>query len=235
MTQEAGDDRVAAWWTAQAVLFARESDDPRTVGYALVRRAELALYRQDSLATVDLAARAQLEQDVGPRVLGLAARCEAQGHALAGNAADCMIALGRATDLLREAAEADPPTMPVLGSSVGAEEARLALGWSLFDLGRPQEAAEVLTASLDSIPSHSHRARARFSVRLALSHAHAGDVGQSCARIRSVLDQVIRVDSATIRADLRMLARVLNRWPTDAAVLRTRPMLIQALTAAVGE
>ncbi|MEU4294985.1 helix-turn-helix transcriptional regulator [Kribbella sp. NPDC026596] len=231
MSQEAGDDRAAAWWTGQAVRLAEQSLDRQIAGYALVRKAELALYRQDAIATIELAARAQLDPAAAPRVLGLAARCEAQGHALAGDLDACLRALDRAAELLARAAAEPVSSEPVLGSSGGSDEVRLALGWSLFDLGRPEQAAAVLDQHLVSIPAFSRRARARFGVRQALAYGQAGEVDQACVVVRAALDDAVRVDSATIRADLRYLVRVLSRWPTHDAVRRTQPLLLDALNS----
>ena len=235
MSQEAGDDRAAAWWTGQAVRLGADSLDPLIAGYALVRRAEVALYRQDAIATIDLAARAQRDPRADARVRGLAARCEAQGHALAGDFTACLRALDRASELFAQAAADPPSAAPILGSSSGSDEIRLALGWSLFDLGRPREAAAMLDQHLVSIPPVSRRARARFGVRRALAHGQAGDVDQACLVIATALDDAVRVDSATIRADLRYLVRVLNRWPTHDVVRRIQPLLLAALNAPAGE
>ncbi|NEA32811.1 helix-turn-helix transcriptional regulator [Streptomyces sp. SID13031] len=235
MSQEAGDDRAASWWTAQAVRLGTESLDPQIAGYALVRRAEVALYRHDAISTIELAGRAQLDTRISPRVRGLAARCEAQGHALAGDAAACRRALDRAAELFAAAAAEPPSSAPMLGSSSGADELRLALGWSLFDLGLPAEAAAILEQHLASIPPASRRARARFGIRQALAYGQAGEVDQACLVVRATLDDAIRVDSATIRADLRNLVRVLNRWSTHDAVRQTQPLLLRALSSQAGE
>ncbi|GAA1567748.1 helix-turn-helix transcriptional regulator [Kribbella sancticallisti] len=235
MSQEAGDDRAAGWWTDQAVRLGAESLDPQIVSYALVRRAEVALYRHDAISTIELAVRAQLDPRTAPRVLGLAARCEAQGHALAGDLDACRRALDRAAKLFALAAAEPPSSAPILGSSTGSDELRLALGWSLFDLGRPGEAAAMLDLPLASIPPFARRARARFGVRQALAYGQSGDVTQACLVIRAALDDAVRVDSATIRADLRYLIRTLNRWPTHQAVRETQPLLLRALSTQAGE
>lgn len=235
MSQEAGDERAANWWTSQAVRLGVESGDPQIAGYALVRRAEVALYRHDAITTIELAGRAQLALRAGPRVRGLAARCEAQGYALAGDLTACRRALDRATELFSAAAVDQPSSGPMLGSTSGSDELPLALGWSLFDLGQPAQAAATLELHLSSIPATSRRARARFEIRQALAYAQSGEVDQACLVARATLDDVIRVDSATIRADLRELVRVLNRWSTHDLVRQTRPLLLRAISSPVGD
>jgi DNA-binding XRE family transcriptional regulator len=228
MSQEAGDDRAAAWWTAKAVTFAASGGDHHLGSYALVRQAELALYQQDSLTTIELAVRAQADPSVGPRILGLAARCEAQGHALAGAPDGYLRALDRARAFLTEGA---PPgvSRPVLGSASVADEVALAEGWSLYDLGRPADAAEILDRELPRIAADARRARARFGARRALAHAGNGEIEHACSLTREVLADAVHVDSATVRLDLRQLSRTLARWHNHDAVRELLPELGAAL------
>ncbi|WP_328644125.1 helix-turn-helix domain-containing protein [Amycolatopsis sp. NBC_00348] len=228
MSQEAGDDRAAAWWTAKAVDFAASGGDLHLGVYALVRQAELALYQQDSLATVELAVRAQTDPSVGSRILGLAARCEAQGHALAGAPDDYLRALERARVLLSEGTPL-PASRPVFGSASVVDEVALAEGWSLYDLGRPADAAEVLDRELPRIAAEARRARARFGARHALAHAGNGEIEHACSLTRGVLEDAAHVDSATVRIDLRQLSRTLARWHNHPAVRELLPELGRAL------
>jgi DNA-binding XRE family transcriptional regulator len=140
MSQEAGDEAAPLRWTWRAVEFADAGGDRHLASYALLREAELAMYHQDPLTTVELATRAQVDRTAGPRILGLAARCEAQGHALVGDPGAYHNALDRATAFLGEAASATPG-VPILGSSSVDDEVALTHGWSLYDLGRTGRAA----------------------------------------------------------------------------------------------
>ncbi|HEY2056973.1 MAG TPA: helix-turn-helix transcriptional regulator [Amycolatopsis sp.] len=225
MSQETGDEQAALWWTRRAVRYATAGGDEHLASYAHVRQAEIALYRQDPLTTIALAARAQHDRAAGPRILGLAARCEAQGHALAGDHGAFERALDRAGELL---AEREPGPSP-LGSSSVSDEIALARGWSLVDLGRPAEAAEVLDRHVPGMAVDARRARARFGARRVLAHAAAGELDQACALARDVLEDAAHVDSATIRTDLRQLARVTARWHAHPAVRELRPVLSAAL------
>jgi len=228
MAQEAGDDRAALWWTGAAVSYADAAGDRTMARYALVRRAEIAMYQHDALSTVDFARRAQSEPEDDPRVLGLAARCEAQGHALAGDQHAYRTTLDRAAGLLADA-EAAEATTPVLGSASVPNQLALAAGWSLYDLGRPGEAAAVLALEVGRIPPAARRARARFGVRRALAHAQHGDLDQACEVAREALVDVAHVDSATVRVDLRELARTLSRWHGHPAVQELLPDVMTAL------
>ena len=227
MSQEAGDERSALWWTRRAVRFAEAGRDTRLASYAFVRQAELALYRQDALATIGLAGRAQADAGAGPRVLGLAARAEAQGHALAGDQDAALRALDRAAEWL---AAAEPgATGHVFGSSNVDDEVSLARGWALCDLGRPAESAAILDSQVARIPATARRARARFGARRALAHAAAGEVEQACAVATAVLADAGFVDSATVRVDLRQLSRTLARWRHHPEVRTLFPELTRAL------
>lgn len=227
LSQEAGRDAEMLRWTDRAVNLAA-GRDPSLSSFALFRRAEVALYQQDAVSTVALARRAQQDTNAGPRVLGLAARCEAQGHALAGDVGGWERALERAALLL---ATREPAATIVLGSASVSDEIALARGWSLYDLGRPGAAAELLDRHLVAIPPSARRARARFGVRRALAHAQHGDIDQACVATREVLADVAQVDSATVRLDLKDLARTLQRWHGHRAVVDLYPDLITALHA----
>jgi transcriptional regulator with XRE-family HTH domain len=228
MSQEAGDEAAALRWTDRAVGYAAAGRDPYLASFAQFRRAEIALYQNDPLRTVELARRAQDDPAAGPRILGLAARVEAQGHALAGDVSAYQRALDRAADLL---ATRDQGTGPVLGSASVTDEVALARGWSLHDLGRPREAAEILDRQVAAIPPSARRARTRFDARRALAHAVGGDIDEACVVTRGLLDDAAQVDSATIRLDLGDLVKTLRRWHNDPAVRELYPDLVTTLNA----
>ncbi|MDX3279338.1 helix-turn-helix domain-containing protein [Streptomyces scabiei] len=92
LVQETGDEQAALWWTQRAVDLAAAGGDRALAGYALVRRALVTLYQDDAQQTVALARQAQ-SGTLPPRIRGLAAQREAQGHALAGDG-ECVVAKG---------------------------------------------------------------------------------------------------------------------------------------------
>jgi hypothetical protein len=259
MAQEAGDDRGAAWCTDRATALADAAGDADLAAYTFIRRAELALYRDDARRTIELARQAA-RPGAATRVRGLAAQREAQGHALAGDYDRCRRLLDVAAGLLHGSAGAAPLPDPVSGGQPGLPSgppavrpagppAGLAVGltasplgsstvpnhnevitaWCLHELGRPQEAAEILDREVALIPESARRARARFGVRQALAHAEAGDVDTACTLTDRLLDTVDLVDSATIRLDLRRVARTLVRWHGNEAVRGLYPRLTAAL------
>lgn len=227
MCQEAGDEPGALAWTRQASKLAGAAGDEEIECYTLVREAGLALYRQDAKSTVDLARQAQQLGRPTARVLGLAARREAQGHALAGDGDAYARAMDRAVELLGQSTS-DTTRYPVLGPTA-PDPAGLAQGWALCDLGRAAEAAAILDLEFARLPETSRRTRARFGTRRALAYALAGEIDQSCLVVAETVDDAARVDSATVRTDLRELARTLSRWRNHRAVQEIYPSLRQVL------
>jgi transcriptional regulator with XRE-family HTH domain len=228
MSQEAGNDRAALWWTRTAVDMAAAAGSHDMGAHGLVRQALIALYQDDATLTVELARRAQAEPRAPARIHGMAALREAQGHALAGADKLCRESLDRAARILETATPFASDTV-VLGPVAGAAIAPAVTGWCLYDLGRPAEAAEVLDRELARTPSSSRRSTARFEARRALAHAAGGEIDHACALTHQVLDRAEPVDSATIRVDLRRLARTLARRASHRPVRELQPRLTTAL------
>jgi hypothetical protein len=228
MAQEAGDDRMAMWWTGRAVRAAAEAGDRNTATYALVRRALVTMYQGDAAATISLARRAGSVPGTPRRVLGLAAQREAQGHALAGDHTACMRALETARSHFDAAGTEDVEGL-VIGTSFVPDPVVAATGWCLYDLGRPAEAAAVLAGEVERIDPTAIRARSRFAIRQACAHAAAGDVERACTMTQSMLGRVAVLNSATLRADLRRLAATLRRFSRHAEVRALLPVLTRVL------
>ncbi|MFC1434138.1 helix-turn-helix domain-containing protein [Streptacidiphilus sp. N1-3] len=227
MAQEAGNDDATLWWTDQAVHLAAAGGDDELAAYALIRKAELALYNGDSLSTVELARRAGQQAGSG-RIRGLAAQREAQGHALVGGRDECRRALDIGAELTSAVVPSDSED-PVLGSVHLPDLGAFISGWCMHELGSPAEAVTLLADGLEAIDPTARRARARYGVRLALALAHVGEIEHACAIAESVASSVALVDSATIRADLLRLSRALKRWPKNATVRQTIPLLTLGL------
>lgn len=227
LSQEAGNDHDALSWTRHAAELGRAGGDRAIESYAFVREAGLALYRQDPIATIDLARQAQKLGRAGSRTFGLAARREAQGHALAGDRDAFERALDRAAGPLY-ASTVDAKDYPVLGSTA-PDPLALARGWSLADLGLAGESATLLGGELARVPVTNRRTRARFGVRRSLAHALDGEIDESCRTLAAALDDVAHVDSATVRTDLRELARCLSRWRGHHTVREIYPELSRVL------
>jgi hypothetical protein len=228
MAQEHNDEAAALWWTSRAVEMAHDTGDQDLAAYGLVRRAEIALYRSDFVSTIALAQRAQA-QPCHPRVRGLAALREAQGHAMAGEVSTCLRMLDRADSLMCTAATRHTDGGPPLGSSNWSDPIAFAAGWCRLDLGHLAGAVAILAPELEQLPAHAHRARARHGARLALALARLREVEESCAVIEPVLSYANLISSATIRTDLARLHHTLKRWHSHPAVKQISPRLASTL------
>lgn len=228
MAQEMGDDVAALRWTDQAVELAQAAGDQDMVAYAYVRRANIALYQQDAYGTVSFARQAQA-MNCSTRVRGLAAQREAQGHALAGDYAAFRRCISLSSELLSSNDE-ERTKRPVLGPTKIPDSVALAEGWSLHDLGRSAEAVDILSRLFDHTPKKASRAWARIGARLALALASIREIDRACEVVQPILALSPVVESATIRADLRQLSRILNRWSSNPSVRRIMPDLSAALT-----
>jgi hypothetical protein len=207
------------------VEMAEAGADRDLAAYSFVRRALVTLYREDPRQTIDLARQAH-NTKAPPRIRGLAAQREAQGHALAGDYNACMRSLDRARDLL---STAEPGSMPVLGTANLADPVAMVTGWCLHDLGRPQEATTILDREIERVPPQALRSQARYGVRRALAHAAAGDVDHACVLLEKTLCSVDTVGSATITTDLRRVSRILARFHTASSVRELQPRLTTSL------
>jgi transcriptional regulator with XRE-family HTH domain len=228
LAQEAGNVPGALWWTAKAEQMAAGAADRDMAANALVRRALIAMYCDDANGTIALARRAQTHPDAGPRVHGLAALREAQGHALAGDRNACERALDRGAQLLHSAQAAQPDAL-MLGSVSEADPAAVTRAWCQHDLGRPTAAIEILERELPKLAAASTRSYARFGARLALSYATAGDVAQASALTLRIVGSAVAVDSATVRLELGRLARALARWSAHPQARAAHLQLVEAL------
>ncbi|MFF3395646.1 helix-turn-helix domain-containing protein [Streptomyces sp. NPDC002669] len=226
IAQEAGDEADALKWTAQAVELARAGGDGHLADYALVRRALVTFYNGQASETIALAQQAQ-KGSVPPRIRGLAAQREAQGHALAGDERACGKALERARTLL--AAGAEPTGAPVLGTTQLADPVSMVTGWCLYDLGRPKEAAAVLGRECRRIAPHALTTRMRYGLRSALAEAASGEIERSCETARELLAFAKIIPSATVRADVRRLDREWSRFRGHPTVRALRPSLVNVL------
>ena len=229
LVQETGSDFGALRWTRQAIDLASAAGDSDFAAYGLVRHALIALYRGDPTKTTQLAERAQ-SGTVAPRIRGLSAVREAQGHAIAADYDSTMRALDRASALL--SATTLDAAQPVIGTANLADPAEMIRGWCLYDLGRPHAAARIIDRQLATIPIGATRAQTRYGVRRALAYAAAGDIDHACQLTSGLLDDLMRIRSATITTDLRALAHTLGRHQKNPAVRDLSPRLGTALRAA---
>ncbi|MFH8871395.1 helix-turn-helix domain-containing protein [Streptomyces griseus] len=230
MAQEAGNSGAALGWTDEAAALARAGGDPHLGSYALVRRALVTLYDGDAVTTIALARRAQ-NDGLPPRIRGLAAQREAQGHALIGDERACLRSLDRARELLA-GDDADRSAGPVIGTTHVSDPAAMTTGWCLHDLGRPKAAAEALDRECRRVPTHALRTRTRYGFRRSLAHAASGEVEHACAIADELLRAMPAAPSATVNSDVRRLSQELSRFRSSRAVRDLQPALARVLVPA---
>lgn len=230
MAQESGDDGAALWWTERSAEYAFRVGDETLARYALIRRAELALYRDDGNEVVRLAQTAY-NNATRSWLRGVAAQRLAQGLALVGDYDGCRRALDLAAGLAAEVTK----ERPTLGSTNLPDPIPVMTGWALHDLGHCTEAAGILDREVPRIATGARRVRARYGARQVLAHASIGTddhLEHACALAGPILDDAMRVDSATIRVDLRRLRSVLAAHLDHPAVRTLYPQLGIALRTA---
>jgi hypothetical protein len=232
MAQEAGDDQAATRWSDLAVDLAGPGGDAAVRDYVRVRKALVALYRGDAGRVVALAAATRAQPDADPRIRRLASLREAQGHALAGDERRCMAALEAAERL---GPGAGPPSGDAwFGSASVSDMSELVTGWCLYDLGRTAQAEVSLAAGLRHVPAGAYRARARFATRQALAQAASRELDQACDTMTQAVPEIIRTDSATIRADVVAFSREIARWRGHGAVRALQPVITEILLRTPG-
>ena len=203
LTQEAGNNHLAVWWTRRATELAAAGGDVEFTAYGFVRQALVTMYSRDARQTIQLARQAQAAP-APTRVRGLAALREAQGHALAADYDRSMMALDHAKALFCQ--RTTHQERPVIGTQNLTDPAEMVRGWCLYDLGRPLMAAEIFDRQLALVSPDAIRTIARFGARRALAYAVAGEVDHACVLAAALLDRALQVRSATIATDLRALA-----------------------------
>lgn len=225
MAQEVGRDDIASRLIAMAARFGATSGADYLVPYAMIRKADIALYRGNGREVVDLAVGAAHHSSANHRVRMAADQRQAQGFAMLCDRRACETALARADRRL--AAERPQPHSAIpLGSTATRSTNDLVRGWCYFDLGQPDEAAEALQQGLAAVPAHALRARALYGARLAVALAAGGQVERACAHATGVLGISTGVDSATVRHQLRRLHMVLKRWHMRSAVRELQAQLV---------
>jgi hypothetical protein len=225
MAQELGLRKAASAWTDEAVLIAAAAGDRGFAAYAMVRRAEFALHRNEPWGARELAALVRDDEKAPVRVRQLAAHREAQAHALYANAAACDRALAQAIEF---GAQIDSTAENFGSATIGSLDQSIA-GWCNFDLGRLDEAAAMLEQVVGELPAWACRARGRHLVRLARTWLADGDVDRAAATTHAALDDIGRTHSAGALAELRHLSTELARKHRHPAARELRLTVLAAL------
>jgi transcriptional regulator with XRE-family HTH domain len=233
-TQETGHDAIALRWTRAMADWARRLGDTDALGYALIRQSQRARRRGDAETAVILARRAGAMGGISPRLAQFAAQREAQACALAGDEPAYCKALDRYHALVAATSqtEHDAAQLPWWGPEPDPayERSRLLEATCLVDLADFRTA----TTLFDQGMAHLGTARtgyARLAIRHAIAYANVGEPEHACQIMLGSLPTVARQGSASLRSDLKLLNRVLNRHRHSSVVRALLPDLTTAARA----
>jgi transcriptional regulator with XRE-family HTH domain len=233
-TQETGHDAIALRWTHAMADWARRLGDTDALGYALIRQSQRARRRADADTAVALARRAGDIGGISPRLAQFAAQREAQACALAGDEP----AYHRALDRYHALVAASPQTgsgaghLPWWGPAPDPafEGSRLLEATCLVDLADFRAATTLFDQGMTRLGA-ARTGYARLAIRHAIACAHIGEPEHACAIVLRSLPVVARQGSASLRGDLKLLSRVLNRYRRSSAVQDLLPDLTTAARA----
>jgi hypothetical protein len=174
-------------WLERALRLAQEADYAEMVAYVLMRQSRWAVEDRDAARAIALARVAGRTPRATERVRALCALQEAQGHALAADAASCERSLADVDDLLERAQE--PPSHwddlarnHVTAPAVLAADARCWL-WL-----RPAKAIGIFEDAMRIWPRARPRTRSVQQARLALACAAAGKLDRAAIEGTKALD-----------------------------------------------
>jgi hypothetical protein len=233
--QETGHDAIALRWIRVMADWARTLGDIDALGYALIRQSQRARRRGDADTAVTLARQAGAIDMISPRLAQFAAQREAQACALAGDEPACRTALDRYHALVAAPSQTEPHTreLPWWGPAPDPvfERSRLLEATCLVDLADFRTAATLFDQGMTRLRA-ARTGYARLAIRHAIAYAHVGEPEHASQIMLGALPIVARQGSASLRGDLKLLNRVLNRYRSSSAVRAVLPDLATAARAA---
>jgi len=207
LSDDGGDAQAGDYWLDRAMTISQESGDRLMTSYVLMRQSQRASERRDAQRTLALAQAAQRQRTLTAAVRALAKVREAQGHALASNAATCQRMLDEAHQLVDDCRDetADEPfnalgTHYTTHAYVTVHEAQC---WTW--LGQHDKAAATLARALASWPAALHRDAGLHRARLAQAYAADGEPDRAADDGMAALDIASSTKSARIMLELARL------------------------------
>lgn len=222
------DHRTPIVYLDQAIAAARDIGDPSARGYALLRKAYVALYGERSpRAGLSLTEQtSETVNGISDVLSGLADLHAAEAHAMLGDTHACEKALS----------QADTHFGQIVPSDIAAhlysphQFDRLAGSCYLF-LGDHRRAEHILTRATRSLRSPS-KSGALVLANLSLSHLHQGNLEPATDALHRALD-VVEVTRGG--GGLNLVAgvgRELRPWRTHPAVQNAYDRLLSLMAAA---
>jgi transcriptional regulator with XRE-family HTH domain len=229
--QETGHDAIALRWTRAMAEWANMLGDTDALGYALIRQSQRARRRGDARTAISLARQAGAMGEISPRIVQFAAQREAQACALAGDEPSYHTALDRYDALVAASPQTESGVgrLPWWGPAPDPafERSPLLEATCLVDLADFRTATTLFDQGMTQLGT-PRTGYARLAIRHAIAYAHVGEPEHACQIMLRSLPTVTRQGSASLRGDLKMLTRVLNRYRRSPAVQALLPDLATA-------
>lgn len=226
--QETGHDAVALRWTRAMASWAIRLGNADALGYALVRQSQQARRRADAQTAVTLARQAGAVGGISPRLAQFAAQREAQACALASDEPAYRQALEQYHALVAASPQTEPDAtrQPWWGPAPDSafERSRLLEATCLVDLADFRTATALFDQGMTRLGA-PRTGYARLAIRHAIAYAQVGEPEHACQIMLGSLPTVARQGSASLRGDIKMLTRTLNRYRRSPAVRALLPDL----------
>jgi hypothetical protein len=187
----------------------------------------ISQHRGEPRAVVELAQQAATHPAATSRIRAHAARRAAQGHALLGDLHGCLTSLDQCGGLLEKPAD---PGRPQWGPQADGQTLVLIRASCLVTLRMFRQAADLFDTGFGNT-SASGNSLTRFQARQAIAYMGLGHPEIACGLLMTIMPAIERLDSATMRAELRNLldeAAHHQLTPGDHDVLADVAALIRA-------
>ena len=237
IAQEIAYDMTALRWMGVAADWARALGDADAIGYTLVRHSQWARRHGDAAAAIEYARRAGAVPGTSARIAQFAAQREAQAYALSGNEPAFRRALEQYQKFAAEGALAQARETPASTWQWGPapdpafERSRTFEASCLVDLSDHHTAATLFDQHMTRLGS-ARTGYARLAIRQAIAYASIGEPALACGIVHDSLPTIARQGSASLRNDIRLLSRTLNRYRSSPDVRALLPDLAAFARAA---
>jgi len=220
MHTDTGENEAALCWYDRAMEWAQEVNDPNMVVSVLSLKSHQAWGTGDPVRALGLAQAGQENGcEISAGVRALIVQQEARTHAVLGEADHTERKLAEAEELTVRAGDhfEDQPPWIYFHSP---ERFILQRGLAYSELGRTDEAIDLLTTGIDLLPDGYRRDRAWYLARLSVAYARSAEVESACAIGRDAAALAAEVGSGHAISDLRTMRERLDHQRRHAAVLQ---------------
>jgi tetratricopeptide (TPR) repeat protein len=225
--QDAGDLVAAMRWTDRGLDYALQLADPRTVSYAMMRKASITTESGLPGHGVGMSNAALSSWDaLTPRLRAVILRQRALAHAML---ADSVHAIADADAAIAQAAEGADQDEDDRAPYCSPTYAEMEAAAAYMRLGNPAAALPILETSRATwSDTFQVRDFALCLSRLATAYAALREPEQARKAAEEALCAAAGLRSARVTMQLTALTRMLARWERDPAMAETLHMLIAA-------